>query len=101
MIHTPTWLAEKQAEAARKTRPGTCRRCGADVLVGLDGDRCALPATVDPRPAGPADELRALAAGRDSYDLAADELTHRTRWHVLGPRRAPVHVAHACPEETP
>lgn len=96
------WLAARIATAARKARPGTCRGCGAPVLVGLDGDALALRVEVDPKPVDPAGELRAIAAGRGSYTVTAGELDRRPEPAV---RRTPapdrlVHVDHTCEKES-
>jgi hypothetical protein len=95
------WLAAKIATAARKAKPGTCRTCGAPVLVGLDGDALALTATVDPAPVDPAGELRAVAQGLGSYTLTAGELDRRSPSALRrtpAPDR-PVVIDHTCEKE--
>lgn len=92
------WLEEKINLGRRKASPATCARCGAPVLVGLDADVAALTMTVDVDPVGPADELRAWAAGRGSADLIAGELHRREPIHLTSAtRRHRVHVEHRCP----
>ncbi len=77
----------------------TCR-CGAQVLRGLDNDRCALTATVDPTPIGPARELVALASGRTTYDLVGRELFRRDRAHIVAAAvRYPIVLDHECEDK--
>ena len=96
MTRTPPWLAAKIRANQRQARDGTCRRCGAPLLAGLDADVCAFTVTADPAPVGPGAELRALMAGRASFDLLGGELHRRDRWHVTGRRRWPVLLEHVC-----
>lgn len=95
---TPMWIMERQVIHRRKARPGTCPQCRAHVLTGPDDDTMALRAVADPTPVGSADELRALTAGRTSYDLIAGELERRDQWRLTGPRRHPVLLEHRCEE---
>lgn len=103
----PTWLA-RHLEAigaanpdgyGRTVRAGICRRCGSSVLRGLDNDRAALPATVDPTPISAIGEVVAILAGAATYDITLGsrraELHRRNRWHI--PRRDnPVLADHHC-----
>jgi hypothetical protein len=103
----PDWL-RRQLEASghldtdgvtRQVRSRPCPGCAAPVLVGLDADRCALAATVDPWPVDVHGELTASLAGRATYDLAghwALELRWRDALLIAWPRRWPVVVAHEC-----
>lgn len=53
----------------RQARAVECRRCGATVMRGLDGDALAAPVAVDVAPLSSAGELAALVAGRRTYAL--------------------------------
>ena len=73
--------------------------CGQHILRGLDADRCALTAEVDPYPLTPAGEVRALTAGRPTYCLSGGQLEPRDRWNIPG--HLPSHdllvlAAHDC-----
>lgn len=82
----PTWL-QRQLEAAgrwntdgigRALSSGRCRTCLAQVLRGLDGDRCALPRTCDPQPVDQLGEALALIGERATFTL-----THSSgRWQI-------------------
>lgn len=74
-------------------------RCGATVITGLTGDRCALVVTVDADPLNTIGEVGALSDGRATYQLDTRYLTPRDRWNIPGqpPSHAlPVHATHAC-----
>ena len=62
--------AERAAEARRAATATTCRRCGAPVLVGLDEDVAAAPATADAAPATYLAAVVALLSGRGVLALA-------------------------------
>lgn len=72
----------------RKAREAKCQRCGSSVLCGLDGDRVAYVATVDPTPLTNAGELAALIAGKRTYTLSwcgdSYEIDLRTQFHIAG-----------------
>lgn len=105
---TPTWLARHLAATGaanpdghgRDLRAGICRACGQPVLRGLDADRAALPATVDPHPVTAVGELLAVAGGAPTYDLwlgqRRAQLHRRHAAHIIGPRRRPVLAEHRC-----
>lgn len=89
----PTWLADHLATTlgvdprgvGRRARTATCPTCQRPVLRGLDHDRTAGVATVDPSPLNPLGEALALLDGRSTYDLAwrgRYELDHRNQWVV-------------------
>jgi hypothetical protein len=98
----PRWLAEKLAVIERKAVETDCPGCGAPVLAGLDGDRCALSVVADREPtSGALGELRALMAGLETYSLVQGELGHRDDFHHRAARsRHPIHVEHRCPGGT-
>lgn len=75
--------------------------CGAIILVGLDADRCAGEARVDPTPLTAVGEALAIMTGRSTYLLRTvgrPELDHRSRWHIGGASADDVAVLaeHAC-----
>ncbi|HEU4544479.1 MAG TPA: hypothetical protein VFR23_25335 [Jiangellaceae bacterium] len=51
--------------------------CGARVLSGLDADRAALPAAVEPSPVDPAGELLALMQNRRTF-----RIRYFGRWEI-------------------
>lgn len=79
-------------------------RCGATVITGLTGDRCALIVTVDAAQLTAAGEVAALTDGRATYRLDTRYLTPRDRWNIPGQPPAhdrPVHATHACGKPPP
>lgn len=58
--------------------------CGAHVLVGLDSDRCAFTATVEPYALHPRGEVEALRQHRRTYRLRWGSLDRRDRWSIPG-----------------
>lgn len=106
----PDWL-RRHLEASghlspdgvtRAARTTHCRRCGAVVMRGLDGDKAAFPATVDPEPLTALGEVLALLAGRGTYELRwvghRYELDARDQWQIQGRPPAEIHAVaeHAC-----
>lgn len=73
----PTWLArhlETTGDAGpdavtRRVRGKACKQCGRFTLAGLDADRAASPAHVDPTPLAPLGEALAQVADLPTYDL--------------------------------
>ena len=114
---TPSQTQRQRTRAAidarqRRAHLDTCKGCGSAILVGYDGDVCALLARVDATPVGPADELLAHANGRPSYSARPAErgveLNPRDRWSIRGQPRGtnswPTHLQHDCaehPQPTP
>lgn len=87
----------------RAARPARCRHCACPVLTGLDADRMAWVATVDPLPLAPIGEALALLAGRSTYALHVGvgrcELQIRDRWQIQGSpagTRYDVMATHVC-----
>lgn len=105
----PDWIAVQLSENGttkrhkRKAEFHYCQRCRAIVLTGLDDDRAAMTATVDPTPLSPAEETAVLLAGRRTYDArvlaAGTNLDPRDRMHM--DRRHPVVPAHQCDARFP
>lgn len=86
-------------------RPDRCPHCRAHILTGLDAERCALVARVDPHDIDTLGEYLAIRIGAPTYNLHETyspkgrkrwELNHRTLAHIESPRRTPVLVAHRC-----
>ena len=66
----PAWLKERIGTPGRRnTSSRRCRTCKAVTLTGLDEDRCAFQAVVDPTPLTPMGEALALLGGRRTYEL--------------------------------
>jgi hypothetical protein len=91
----PSWLLNHLITAGHVTETGisrrarirTCRTCSTHTLVGLDNDRCAFEATVDPTPLSPLGEALAIVEGRRTLALH-----HEAGRYVLDPRAAD-HIA--------
>lgn len=82
----------------------TVHQCGAHVLVGLDADRCALVARVEPYPLTALGEVEALRAGRWTYRLLQGALDRRDRWNIPGKpptAEVPVLAEHVCGQPLP
>lgn len=79
----------------RRARATWCRRCGGPIMSGLDDDRCAVVAHVDPAPLDARGELLALLAGHATFDLAwrgvRYEIDRRSDFEIRGwpPRSRP------------
>lgn len=54
---------------SRKVHAELCAKCGRPILVGLDDDRCAMTARVNPWPLNALGEASALLADRATYEL--------------------------------
>lgn len=89
----------------RRAKPRRCRRCGSPTLVGLDADRCALRADVDPQPLTAIGEALAQLEGRRTYALVNDGhrlvLNYRDAGRIAhrpaaGPGRYDVMPTHVC-----
>lgn len=107
----PDWLvrhlqnigAMGNDRVGRRAHATRCRYCPCSILVGLDGDRCAWVARVDPLPLSPIGEVLAILGGRRTYALHAGigrlELVARDRWQIEGApagTRYDVVAAHVC-----
>lgn len=88
----------------RLLRLRRCGSCGADVLQGLDDDRCALVATTDPHDIDTNGEAVALILGLQTYSIMRAANSNRIGWS-LNPRypanvaagvRGPVVAQHRC-----
>ena len=76
-------------------------RCGAQVLAGWDGDRCALYVTLDPSPLNLTGEVAALTAGRRTYRVRSGRPDLRDRFSIPGHPPSPdltVLAEHRCGE---
>lgn len=109
----PTWLADHLRAigadnpdgVTRAARIGSCRRCQADVIRGLDGDLAAWSATADVAEIDEYGEYLALLAHRMTYNL----VRYSGRWELNGrgfsqlrhPRRSAVVPAHRCGARIP
>lgn len=89
----------------RGARLDTCRDCRRPILVGLDGDRCAVVARADTHEIDALGELLAVRIGTVTYSLAhAYNSEGKRRWildprmpaHIEAPRRTAVVAAHRC-----
>lgn len=81
-----------------------CPRCDAAILRAFTAPPAAWEARTDPAPLDPLAEVRALAAGRMTYDLAEiaghRELIYRDQ-HRITQRTWPVLPEHKCPGPIP
>lgn len=59
-------------------------RCGEPILVGWDGDMCALAVRLDVYPLNPAGEVAALQQGVRTYRLKQGRLQVRDRYNIPG-----------------
>lgn len=78
--HLETIGAANPDGIGRTARITRCRSCHQPVIAGLDADRAAGPATVDPTPLSTLGEALALATGRTTYTLRTQprlQLDHR------------------------
>lgn len=89
----------------RGARPGVCRDCRRPVLLGLDADRCACVAVVDPHEIDPVGEILAVRIGLMTYNLTHSySAKGKRRWildtrmvcMIEAPRRSAVVAAHRC-----
>lgn len=89
----------------RGARADRCRDCRRPVLRGLDADRAALAAVVDPHEIDAMGELIAKRIGLMTYNLSPGysskgirrwELSPRAACMIEAPRRTAVLVAHRC-----
>ena len=87
---------------SRACIPARCRRCRADILVGLDSHLLALTATTDPAPLSRTGELLAVCQGRRVYSLDLNRwLNYRDAWRLAQPARGTVVAEHRCGEHIP
>jgi hypothetical protein len=101
--HLETIGAMGNDRIGRGARPARCRHCSCSILTGLDGDRAAGVARVDPLPLAPMGEALAILAGRSTYALHVGagrcELQIRDQWQIAGTpagTRYDVMAAHVC-----
>lgn len=108
----PRWLQAHLEATGRWDTDGVrravaarlCPTCGRRILTGLDDDRTAWPARVDPTPLDPTGEALAQLTGRATYALARRgdryELDHRDasaiRHQPAGSGTFDVVAAHHC-----
>lgn len=85
----------------RTARETECPTCGQPVLAGLDADRMAREAVINPTPITPAIELTEWAAGRPTYTYSPlrGEIDYRDHGSLTP--RPDVHATHTCPKEDP
>lgn len=111
MTDMPAWLRQHLDDLGvtnsdgigRTVRHRHCPTCHANVLTGLDADRCALPVTADPTPLDAVGELLAVTTGRATLDLTLSplRLDHRDRWRIRSRRPAVVLAEHRCGQPLP
>lgn len=101
--HLQTIGAMGNDRIGRRAHPSRCVKCRRLVLTGLDNDRCAWVAIVDPLPLAPMGEVLALLSGRRTYTLHVGvgvcELQARDQWQIAGSPagvRYDVYPAHVC-----
>jgi hypothetical protein len=77
------WNADR---VSRRASSATCRQCHRVMLVGLDADRCALVATVDPAALSAQGEMLAHLLGLRTYSLRwlidTLEINRRDQWSI-------------------
>lgn len=103
-------LKTPKSRLGRRAATTYCRRCGADVLTGLDADIAAETVHLDPSTLNDQDEIRALLAERDTYEVTTQgdaglridrrDLA-RIQARPAGPtgdcdQRRTVHTTHTC-----
>lgn len=74
---------------SRRAHARLCRACGAVTMAGLDDDKVAVTARVDPVPLSPLGEAQVLMSGRRTYALE-----YTSRGYRLDPRTA-AHIRRA------
>jgi hypothetical protein len=108
----PAWLCEElqlqHPIAFRATAVWTrCPKCQAIILTGLDDPVIGSPATVDPTPLNPVQELICALEHRPTYRLhhtgSTAHIQHRDRWQKPAgtPNAPPVVPAHRCGHRYP
>jgi len=87
--------------STRRARELNCPRCGKPVLAGLDADRMAGEAVINPTPITPTQELTEWAAGRRTYTYSPlrGEIDYRDHGSLTPSTQ--VHATHTCPKEAP
>lgn len=98
---TGRWNSDR---VSRQAATAYCRGCGATLLVGLDAERCALPATVDLAPLSRQGEMIARLLDLRTYSLrwALDSLVldQRNQWSIelapAGTKPYDVVAEHQC-----
>lgn len=94
----------------RGARVETCPGCRRRILVGLDGDRCAVVARTDCHEIDHLGEFLALRLGLCTYSLAIGyNAEGKRRWildprmvcQIEAPRRSAVVAAHRCGIQVP
>lgn len=73
-------------ESARAGREAAHARhsCGADVLTGLDGHRCAFSVVLDVYLLSALGEVEVLRSGRRTYNYARGQIRPRNIWNIPG-----------------
>lgn len=111
----PAWLRQHLIDTGIWSADGVTRKaklrthtCGLLVLIGLDADLAAFPATVDPTPLTTTGEMLALLGNRDTYDYRpvtreldgprrANRITYAPATDTGSVRVLPTHVCDAPP----
>jgi hypothetical protein len=106
----PDWLRELLIQSGqltsdgytRRARTRFCRKCGATIVSGLDGDAVAGRVDVDVTCLDNEQELEALLAGRPTFRIAwrgRYEINHRDQWQIArqpASKVGGVHAEHRC-----
>lgn len=87
--------------STRRARETDCPRCGRRVLAGLDADRMAGEAVIDPDPISPLREVGEWCAGRPTYTYSPVRGEINYRDHGSLTPSTQVHATHTCPREEP
>lgn len=112
------WLAQHLRDCGyanddgigRSARTGRCEQCRAEVVRGLDGDRCAMAAVADPHEIDALGEYLALRIGlityslRNSYSPKGKQIwviDPRFQWEIAAGDQRPVLAQHRCGLQIP
>lgn len=99
-----TGYMDAETGATRKARYSRCKNCRQAVIIGLDGDMCAMPRELDPRPLTAASEALAKMLRLQTFNLrqfgAAFQISVREQFGIAGkPPGTPgidVLIQHTC-----
>ena len=95
-MNTKPYVIAAIADNQHRAKPARCRRCNRTTLVGLDDDRCAMTARVNPTSINPTNEPLLVAAGLHTYNLVRGQLFARYPENRSVNSRVPIHAEHKC-----